>query len=382
MKMWEFATAGRIVFGSGSATRLPEFLVADSPTVIVTGAHSTKMDIASHVLQAGSSIEVIRVTDEPTLDIVEEGICLARKMECKNVVGIGGGSVMDTAKAISALAVNNGELADYLEVIGPGKPINQKGVNCVVLPTTAGTGSEVTKNAVIKLPDLGVKVSLRGTGLLPNTAIVDPELTLSLPPDVTANTGMDALTQLVESYVSKKSNPLTDSMALSGIKSAAMSLLDVYRDGANLTAREGMSYASLVSGLCLANSGLGAVHGFAAVIGGMYSMPHGEICAALLSAVCQINIKAARNRGLHEVLDKYGEVARVVTRSRNGSVDDLIKWLGSLTAQLGIKPLGDLGLHNTDFSTICERAKLASSMKGNPIELSDSELMEILEYSY
>ena len=289
---------------------------------------------------------------------------------------------MDTAKAISALAGDKGELAEYLEVIGPGKRVNQKGVNCVVLPTTAGTGSEVTKNAVIKLPDFGVKVSLRGTGLLPNTAIVDPELTLSLPPDVTASTGMDALTQLIESYVSIKSKSLTDSMAWSGIKFTAMYLPEAYRDGANLTAREGMSYASLISGMCLANSGLGAVHGFAAVIGGMYSIPHGAICAALLPAVCQINIKAARKRGLDDVLEKYDELSRVVTGRRNGSADDLLMWLESLTTQLGIKPVDELGLHKTDFSTVCERAKLASSMKGNPIELSDSELMEILEYSY
>lgn len=210
------------------------------------------------------------------------------------VIGLGGGSVLDAGKAIAALVTNLGNVFDYLEVIGKGQPLVNAPLPFIAIPTTAGTGTEVTRNAVLGSPAHGVKVSLRSPMMLPSLAIVDPELTYGLPPEITASSGLDALTQLIEPFVSVKANPMTDAICREGIRHAAKSLRTVYHNGADASAREGMSLASLFGGLALANAALGAVHGFAGPLGGMLNAPHGAICAKLLPLVMEVNIKVLR----------------------------------------------------------------------------------------
>ena len=242
------------------------------------------------------SATTFSVAGEPEISTVEQGVALAKKGNCELVIGIGGGSAMDAAKAIAAMLANEGELLDYLEIIGRGKALTKPSAPFIAIPTTAGTGSEVTRNAVLSSPEHKLKVSLRSPLMLARVAIVDPELTCDLPPALTASTGCDALTQLIEPFVCARANPMTDGLCVEGIRRAARSLRTAFHDGQNKSAREDMAVASLFGGLALANAGLGAVHGFAGPIGGNFPAPHGAVCAALLPHVMAANIRALRQR--------------------------------------------------------------------------------------
>ena len=281
MRSFEFATAGRILFGCGTFAQLEDIVAGyGKRALIVTGKRPA----------AGIKGPCFSVASEPTIALVREGVDAFREAQCDCVVSIGGGSAIDAGKGIAAVAANSGDLLDYLEVIGKGQPLPSAPYPFIAVPTTAGTGSEVTRNAVLGSPEQGVKVSLRSPLMLPRAAIVDPELTLGLPPAITASTGLDALTQLIEPYVSSRANPFTDSLCLDGIRCASMSLSRAYTEGRDVEARTGMAYASLLGGLALANAGLGVVHGLAAPIGGMFDAPHGAVCAAILPAGMRTNI--------------------------------------------------------------------------------------------
>src|SRR5208282_5705063 len=226
----------------------------------------------------------------------------------------GGGSAIDAAKAIAAMLTNKGELLDYVEIIGRGKPLTQPSAPFIAVPTTAGTGSEVTRNAVLASPEHRVKVSLRSPLMLPRVAVVDPELTYALPPAITASTGLDALTQLIEPFVCARANPMVDALCIEGIRRAARSLREVVHQNPGKSAREDMALASLFGGIALANAGLGAVHGFAGPMGGMFAAPHGALCAALLPGVMAANVAALRRRQPGgEGLRRYDEIARLLT---------------------------------------------------------------------
>jgi alcohol dehydrogenase class IV len=229
----------------------------------------------------GITGESFPIHGEPTVDLVRHGTRLARDTGCDLVIALGGGSAIDAGKAIAALLANGGDPLDYLEVVGQAKPLSRPSAPFIAIPTTAGTGSEVTRNAVLASPEDGVKASLRSPHMLPALAVVDPELTLDLPQALTASTGLDALTQLIEPYVSNRANPMTDLYCVEGLRVAASALRRAWRDGHDLAARTDMSFASLLGGLALANAGLGAVHGFAAPLGGMFDAPHGALCATL-----------------------------------------------------------------------------------------------------
>ncbi len=290
---------------------------------------------------------------------------------------------MDTAKAVAALATNPGDILDYLEVIGGGKSLSVPSMPCIAVPTTAGTGSEVTRNAVLAIPQHGLKVSMRSSTMLPRLAIVDPQLTLSLPQNITAQTGLDALTQLIEPFVSNQPNPLTDSICREGIHRSAGAIRTVYYEGENLPARENMSLASLFGGMALANAKLGAVHGFAGVLGGMYDAPHGALCARLLPEVMEVNVRALHERAADgRALERYREVAQILNGDANATDEDGVNWIRGLCTELNFLNLSDLGVQESDFRMICEKAEQASSMKGNPIRLSQEEMLEILDHAY
>ena len=380
---WDFNTPTQIIFGSGSITRLSEIIGANRHVLIVTGGNKPIKERIESLLPSNENrVDWISVEREPTIDFLL-GVC---DSYCDNppdaIVAVGGGSVIDTGKVISSFVRRPNEIRDYAEVIGKGLPVDQTGLKMVAIPTTAGTGSEVTRNAVMTIPDSHVKVSLRGKGLYPSVAIVDPELTLSLPPGVTASTGMDALTQLIESLVSIKANPFSQVICRTGLSGIGYHLVDAYQDGQNITAREGMSYASLMSGIALANSGLGAVHGFAAVIGGMFGIAHGEICASMLPAVCSVNIDALmRTNSHHPALQIYDECIQLIISKKKTNRLDLIEWLRELHGSIGIRSLSRLGVTSSSFPEIITRTKLSSSIKGNPIVLSDEDLLKILEFA-
>ena len=379
---FEFATANRIIFGQGVIQEVAPLAAAlGTRAFVITGRATLRAgQLFEQLEKQGISRVSFSVAGEPTAALVKEGVKKAREAECDLVIAIGGGSVLDTGKAVAAMLTNSGDLEDYLEVVGSGKAISMSPVPVIAIPTTSGTGAEVTSNAVLGLPEYGIKVSLRSQLLLPRLAVVDPLLTHSLPQSLTATTGLDALTQLIEAYVSNKANPLTDSICQEGIKRAGRSLRRAYENGSDPAAREDMSLASLFSGLALANAKLGAVHGLAGVLGGMLCAPHGAICARLLPLVMGKNIQALESREPGSpALDRYEDIARLLTGSSTAGRDDGLDWVENLCVALKVPPLRDSGLKKLDFTAVIAKAQKASSMKGNPVTLSDKELMEILE---
>jgi alcohol dehydrogenase class IV len=379
---FEFATAGRILFGNGRAHEAGA-LAAElgRRAFLVTGAtgrHSGRL--RTSLEEHGVAAACFRVPGEPTTDLVREGTRQAREAGCDCVIGLGGGSSMDAAKAIAALLANGGDPLDYLEVIGRGMPLLRPAAPSMAIPTTAGTGTEVTKNAVLASPDHGVKVSLRSPTMLPRVALIDPELTYSLSPETTASTGLDALTQLIEPYVSIRANPMTDAVCREGMMRVARSLRRACEAGDDVAAREDMTLASLFGGLALANAGLGAAHGFAAPVGGRFDAPHGAVCAAFLPHVMRINVRALRERQPDSPsLQRYDEVARILTGDPGAEAADGLQWVMQLCADLRVPSLAAYGIRPEDFPELVQKAAAASSMKANPILLTPAELKEILE---
>ena len=379
---FEFATATRILFGPGTLAEVgPAAASLGRRAMVVTGSSQERAAPLLAALAAqGLNITSLQVASEPTTELVKEGLEQARAERCRLVIGFGGGSVMDTAKAISALLTNEGEPLDYLEVVGRGQPITKPAAPCITIPTTAGSGAEVTRNAVLESPEHRVKVSLRSPLILPRLAVVDPELTRTVPPAVTASTGLDALTQVIEPYVSNQANPFTDALCREGMGRAARSLHQAYYNGQDMAAREDMAVTSLFGGLALANARLGAVHGFAGPLGGMLSgAPHGAICAALLPHVTAVNVAALAERAPDsEVLRRYETVAQILTGNDGATVSDGVAWLENVCRALEVPALSTYGLTRADFPAAIKKASAASSMKGNPIKLSEQELEEIL----
>jgi alcohol dehydrogenase class IV len=369
---FEFATATRILFGEGALAEVPAAArEMGTRALLVTGRSPGRVALLAAVTFA--------VEGEPTIDVVRSGVETAREAGADFVIALGGGSAIDAGKAIAALLSNGGDVLDYLEVIGKAQPLARPSVPFIAIPTTAGTGSEVTRNAVLASPEHRVKASLRGPFLLPRLAVIDPELTYKLPPATTASTGLDALTQLIEPYVSVRANPMTDAICLEGMRRAAQALPRAWRDGNDREARRDMALASLFGGLALANAGLGAVHGFAAPVGGMFPAPHGAVCAALLPHAMEINIRALRARAAgSDALNRYHVVARTLTGNAQASAEDGAAWVARLCRDLEIPPLAAYGVSREDVPALVENAARASSMKGNPIALTPEEMAEIL----
>lgn len=378
---FEFATAGRILFGAGSLREAaPAARRMGTRACLVTGrSRERAAPLMADLESAGIRCTVLSVPGEPAVDLIRTHVAEARSHGCELVIAFGGGSALDAGKAIAALLTNPGDPLDYLEVIGAGRPIEHPAAPCIAIPTTAGTGSEVTRNAVLGSPEHRVKASLRSPLMLPRLAVVDPELTLGLPPAVTASTGLDALTQLIEPYVSVRATPMTDALCLEGIERAARALPRVWRDGRDPEARTDMALASLLGGLALANAGLGVVHGFAAPIGGMFPAPHGAVCAALLPHGVEANVKALRVRAPEsEALWRYARIARILTGNPQAAAEDAAPWLRRLCQELAIPPLSAYGLTADKIPDVTGKAARASSMKGNPIPLETEELGEVL----
>ncbi|MGE5374964.1 MAG: iron-containing alcohol dehydrogenase [Bacteroidota bacterium] len=380
MFSFEFATASRILFGTGKLNELGGLVQGKrKQLLLVCGRSSAAIPRVKEILSSlDVSVSEFQVHGEPAIDGIQAGMEAARG--CDMVIGLGGGSVMDTGKAIAALVTNPGEITDYLEVVGRGQPLINAPLPYIAIPTTAGTGSEVTRNAVIEAREQNVKVSLRSPMMLPRLALVDPELTYDLPPDVTAASGLDALTQCIEPFVSIKANPITDAICREGIQHAARSLRRAYENGTDPGARQGMSLAALCGGLALANAGLGAVHGFAGPLGGMLHAPHGAICARLLPPVMEANLRALKTRQPgHPAIGRYQEIARLLTGDDSATAMDGVEWANQVVRDLHIPRLSQFGMSEKQFPEAVEKTLQASSFKGNPIPLRETELNEVLE---
>lgn len=367
---FDFLTPGRIVFGSGRLSEIGElsqgmgrrFLLVSARSMVRNGAAER---VAVLIKEKGiESVLYDRVDEEPSPRIVNEATGIARNDECDAVIALGGGSVIDTGKAVSGMAPNSGDIVEYLEGVGTGRVMERDPLPMIAIPTTSGTGSERTKNAVITSREEGFKRSFRDERLYPDIALIDPGLTVSLPPAQTAASGMDALTQLIESYVSRKSTPVTDALALYGMGLGGRALKRTYDDGTDLAAREDMALASTLSGICLANAGLGAAHGIAASLGSLYGIPHGIACAILIPHVMRMNARSFPGR--------YAEVGRALT-GRGGSeqemVDSAVAFVEKLARDLSIPTdLARYDIPKSDAERIAG-AVSGSSMSGNPLPM-------------
>ena len=375
---FDFATAGRILFGSGTLARVPD-VVAEfgGRALIVTGSRPERAAaLCSALGKASIEFSTFACPGEPTLATVRSGVQAVKGHDV--VIGFGGGSAIDCAKAMAALATNSGEPLDYLEVIGKGRALENAPLSWIAIPTTAGTGAEVTRNAVLGSPEHALKASLRSPSMLAKAAVVDPDLTCSLSPAATASTGLDALTQLIESFVCNRANTFTDMLCREGLPRAGRALERAFNDGHDLAARSAMSYASLLSGLALANAGLGVVHGFAAPLGGMLHAPHGALCAAVLPHGVAANIAAlAEREPSSPAFAKYAEIAQILTGNEHACPQDAVAWIASLCRRLSVAPLRAYRLREAQLPLLVEKAAQASSMKANPIRLTAAEMTEI-----
>jgi alcohol dehydrogenase class IV len=375
---FEFATAGRIVAGAGRAAELPGVLAGLGTRVLVcTGADHARH--AGLLAGLGRAAEVFPVPGEPTVEVARAAVAAAREHGADMVAAIGGGSVIDTGKAVAMLLGNGGDPLDYLEVDGAGQKITRPAVPFVAVPTTAGTGAEVTANAVLAVPERRLKASLRSPLMIPRVALVDPELTVSCPPPVTAASGLDALTQCLEPFVSVRATPLTDGLAREGLRRAGSGLRAAYADGSDLAARADMSVCALLGGMALANAKLGAVHGLAGVIGGTADVPHGLACAALLVPVIEANVRALQARGTGQaVIERYAEAAGLLTGKPAASVADGLAWIRQTLALLAVPGLAAFGFGAGQIDDAAAKALTSSSMQGNPVPLSRDDLKAIL----
>jgi alcohol dehydrogenase class IV len=375
---FEFATAGRIMAGAGRVAELPEVLAGLGSRVLVcTGANPARH--AGLLAGLGLPAAVLEVTAEPTVELARAGVAAAREHGADVVAAIGGGSVIDAGKAVAMLLGNGGDPLDYLEVIGAGRAISRSSVPYVAVPTTAGTGAEVTANAVLASPEHRLKASLRSPLMIPRVALVDPQLTVSCPPRVTAASGLDALTQCLEPLVTPRASPLTDGLASEGLRRAGAGLRAAYADGEDLAARTDMATCALLGGMALANAKLGAVHGLAGVIGGIADVPHGIACATLLAPVISANVQALRSGPPGQpALDRYRRAARLLTGEPSASVEDGLAWIRQTLTVLAVPGLATFGLGVQHADEIAAKALISSSMQGNPVALSHGDLKAIV----
>jgi alcohol dehydrogenase class IV len=392
MHAFEFNSVPRIIFGRGRISDLGVLARAlgDHALVVHNGddpGRAGPVDrAAASLTAAGVRVTYRRQRGEPTVADVDAGVAAARENQCDLLIGIGGGSAIDAAKAIAGLLTNGAAALDYVEVIGAGRKITVAAMPWIAVPTTAGTGAEATRNAVIGAPQHKFKASIRSELLLPRIALIDPKLGMAVPRAVTAASGMDALCQLIEAYVSTGANPMSDAAAAEGIRLASRSLRAAVENGAHDTAREEMALAALLSGIALTNAGLGAVHGFAAPLGANFPVPHGVVCARLLPPVLAANVQALRAHDRrHPALLKYETIGYEIEAHlfpHTHKIDDpfhaLMDWTAGLVENFGIPRLGHYGLADAHVPEMVALAKKSSSMRYNPLPLADDILAAIL----
>lgn len=384
MTTFDLAIPTDIRFGAGRVGEVPDVFagLGSRHVFVITGRDASRAAPVRRALTAaGIASTVFGIPGEPTVELARAAVASLHEAGCDAVLGFGGGSAQDVAKAVAVLATSGGDPLDHLEVVGAGRPIERPGLAYVAVPTTAGTGSEVTRNAVLAAGE--VKASLRSPLMLARVAIVDPDLLAGVPASTIAASGLDALSQLIEPLLSRRANPFTDALACDGIRRSARSLGRGWADGmADARVREDLASASLFGGLCLANSGLGAVHGLAAALGARIGAPHGAVCAAVLAVTVETNLIALRERAPeHPAQSRIGELAVLLTGEADAVAEDAVGWLARLTTDLEVPGLAAYGLDDAAIPAVVSAAQAASSTRGNPIDLTDAEVSAILTRS-
>lgn len=378
---FSFYTAPKIVFKNGAINELSNsikdlgtnFLLVIDP-VFKDSNHLKR--ILEQISKINGKVTVFSdVYNEPTVELVDEIHEIATLNGCNAVIALGGGSSIDAAKAVAATITNGNPVIDYLEYVGQGKKVTNQPVPFIAIPTTAGTGSEVTKNSVLGSKSKGFKRSMRDDKMLANVAIIDPELMVSCPPKVTAHSGIDAMTHLIEAYITHRATPLSDALAIKGIELAGKYLQRAYEDGNDMEAREGMAVASLLGGMAFANSGLGAAHGVAMAIGIKYNIPHGQACGIILPHVVKLNADVAQSK-----LDRIGEVLTNKRYDKAGegtavAIDFLYKLNDALSIEKDYKYVN---IPKDDIPSLA-KASIGTSMKSNPKEMTEESLREFIE---
>ncbi len=364
-----------IVFGAGEARRAPEIAARFGRRVfLVLGAPALGNLPFVRAFRDAVRFDVAR---EPDIRSVDEAARLCIDGKCEVVAAVGGGSSIDTGKAVAALATNVGVALDYLEGVGAGRAVERPPLPFVAIPTTAGSGAEATWNAVIRVPEKGVKRSMRSEALIPRVAVVDPELAAGAPREVAASAGLDALTHLAEAYVSTGAQPFTDALAIPGLRKAARGLRALARGEQDPEARDGMSLAALWGGICLAHAGLGVVHGLVAPLGGRGDIPHGAACACLLPIGAAMNVEALRARDPGgPALGRYAEIAAALGADP-ATPEGAVRQFAALRRELGVKPLSACGVKAEEIGPIVAASR-GGSMKYNPVELTDADLERLL----
>jgi len=382
IKVGEFYTPEKIIFGPGGLSQVgAEAKRLGNKVLVVLGKSAMRkskaLDRLTQLLKKNNLKYIIyeNIPSDPTVETVDTGTSLARKENCNLVISLGGGSVLDTGKAISAMVTNESSVADYQEIEGKGRKFQHKPIPFIAIPTTSGTGSEATKNAVITNTKFNLKKSIRDPWLIPEIALIDPELTLSLPPRITAVCGGDALTQCIESYLGKKSQEITDALALHSIGLIGKNLVKAVKDGKNLEARKNMAMAALLSGLCLSNSGLGAAHALSHPLGVYYKIPHGLSCAVLLPYVMEYNLPVVTKK-LAKIAQSLDENFSLLSETE--AAQKAVEKIKEVLSQAGIKcNLSEWGIKKEDFPQLIKGAK-GGSLNNNPRDTSDEDLLELL----
>jgi len=383
---FNFARIPLIYFGPGRINLLPGLVRRFGTRIILVSNDSSfnrteaAGELFSSLRQEGIEYTGISIPGEPTPDNIDNAVERFMDEKIDAVIAVGGGSVMDAGKAISSMLYRRESVMEYLEGVGNREHPGTK-VPFIAIPTTAGTGSEATKNAVIsRIGRDGFKRSLRHDNFVPDIALVDPKLSVSFPPEITASSGMDCFSQLIEAFLSTKASPYTDALAWEGLKAVRGSFMQVLEDGTNIEARGGMAFAALTSGICLSNAGLGTVHGFASAIGGLFGIPHGVICGTLAASANEATVKQIRSTGLGAgALKKYSALGRLFTDADEKKPDDyyvdaFVDYLRNLTNILDLPRLGKFGIGEEDFGRICS----ATDSKNNPVVLDEEHLESVL----
>lgn len=379
---FNFSQTPMLYFGQGQFTKLADHLKSFGSKVLILASQSFINTEKAFNLR--NTLNTNKLTanwepmhGEPSPEQIDKITAENRYFAPDVIVAIGGGSVMDAGKAVSAMLCEKGSINNFLEDVGTEIPSGNK-IPMIAVPTTAGTGSEATKNAVItKTGSDGFKKSLRHKHFVPNIAIVDPTLSLSCPPSVTAASGMDAFTQLLESYLSTQSNPISDALALDGLKMLIGSLEKAVANGDDIDARSKLSYAAFLSGITLANAGLGVVHGFAQPLGSLFPIPHGLVCALLTGPANRTSVEKLRTENKHTPLKKYANVGRLIqpTTDDNTAIDVLLNYIDGLASNFHIPKLSTYGIRKTDFTAIVKQ----TGLKNHPVKLNNEELTQILD---
>jgi len=375
MTPFAIAMPQRILFGRGEAQKAPALIAPFGKRgLIIHGASATRAQWLLDAL-AAQGIETLALpcATEPTLAILETTLAQARPFKPDWVAAIGGGAALDLGKALAALLPATTHPLDHLEVVGKGLPLQTPPLPFIALPTTAGTGAEATKNAVIGLPDHGRKVSLRDDRMLARLAIVDPALTDNTPRGTTLASGLDAITQVIEPYVSSKATPFTDALTAPAIPQGLHALKRLM-ETEDPQARDALAHVSLTGGIALANAGLGAVHGLAGVIGGLTPAPHGAICGALLAPILRLN----RAKATGETARRLDEVFQHIAQSLGGAADRAPETLAAWARSAGLPSLTEQGLPASLHAETAKAALSSSSMKGNPVPLGVADLQQAL----